>query len=66
MFTHSLLKFKTYLRNTALPLQYISLDGNSLTSTDLVNLGKGRYKIKVMIDKLYLFSWLVCVIFDLM
>uniref|UniRef100_A0A673MM98 Histidine ammonia-lyase n=1 Tax=Sinocyclocheilus rhinocerous TaxID=307959 RepID=A0A673MM98_9TELE len=27
--------------------RYISLDGNSLTSTDLVNLGKGLYKIKV-------------------
>uniref|UniRef100_A0A673J8M5 Histidine ammonia-lyase n=1 Tax=Sinocyclocheilus rhinocerous TaxID=307959 RepID=A0A673J8M5_9TELE len=26
---------------------YISLDGNSLTSTDLVNLGKGLYKIKL-------------------
>jgi len=32
---------------TAVRFQYISLDGNSLTSTDLVNLGKGRYKIKV-------------------
>uniref|UniRef100_A0A672MAI7 Histidine ammonia-lyase-like n=1 Tax=Sinocyclocheilus grahami TaxID=75366 RepID=A0A672MAI7_SINGR len=29
------------------PEQYISLDGNSLTSTDLVNLGKGLYKIKL-------------------
>uniref|UniRef100_A0A672M8I4 Histidine ammonia-lyase-like n=1 Tax=Sinocyclocheilus grahami TaxID=75366 RepID=A0A672M8I4_SINGR len=28
-------------------LHYISLDGNSLTSTDLVNLGKGLYKIKL-------------------
>ncbi|CAL8261350.1 unnamed protein product [Merluccius merluccius] len=27
--------------------EYISLDGNSLTSTDLVNLGKGLYKIKL-------------------
>uniref|UniRef100_A0A3Q3WLL7 Histidine ammonia-lyase n=1 Tax=Mola mola TaxID=94237 RepID=A0A3Q3WLL7_MOLML len=26
---------------------YISLDGNSLTSTDLVNLGRGLYKIKL-------------------
>lgn len=32
---------------TAVRLQNISLDGNSLTSTDLVNLGKGLYKIKV-------------------
>uniref|UniRef100_A0A671U480 Histidine ammonia-lyase n=1 Tax=Sparus aurata TaxID=8175 RepID=A0A671U480_SPAAU len=30
-----------------LPVQYISLDGNSLTSTDLVNLGRGLYKIKL-------------------
>uniref|UniRef100_A0A9J7Z5B7 Histidine ammonia-lyase n=1 Tax=Cyprinus carpio carpio TaxID=630221 RepID=A0A9J7Z5B7_CYPCA len=29
------------------PEQYISLDGNSLTSTDLVNLGKGLYMIKL-------------------
>ncbi|TKS73639.1 Histidine ammonia-lyase [Collichthys lucidus] len=29
------------------PGEYISLDGNSLTSTDLVNLGRGRYKIKL-------------------
>ncbi|NXX59421.1 HUTH lyase, partial [Scopus umbretta] len=29
------------------PEQYISLDGNSLTTTDLVNLGKGLYKIKL-------------------
>ncbi|KAM9377776.1 histidine ammonia-lyase-like [Pholidichthys leucotaenia] len=29
------------------PREYISLDGNSLTSTDLVNLGKGLYKIKL-------------------
>ncbi|XP_067358588.1 histidine ammonia-lyase isoform X2 [Channa argus] len=29
------------------PKEYISLDGNSLTSTDLVNLGKGLYKIKL-------------------
>uniref|UniRef100_A0A8C2XH44 Histidine ammonia-lyase n=1 Tax=Cyclopterus lumpus TaxID=8103 RepID=A0A8C2XH44_CYCLU len=29
------------------PCAYISLDGNSLTSTDLVNLGRGLYKIKV-------------------
>ncbi|KAK0130604.1 Histidine ammonia-lyase [Merluccius polli] len=27
--------------------EYISLDGNSLTSTDLVNLGRGLYKIKL-------------------
>ncbi|KAG8012764.1 Histidine ammonia-lyase [Nibea albiflora] len=33
--------------NAALPVQYISLDGNSLTSTDLVNLGRGLYKIKL-------------------
>uniref|UniRef100_A0A668TZR9 Histidine ammonia-lyase n=1 Tax=Oreochromis aureus TaxID=47969 RepID=A0A668TZR9_OREAU len=26
---------------------YISLDGNSLTSTDLINLGRGLYKIKL-------------------
>ncbi|XP_030587519.1 histidine ammonia-lyase isoform X1 [Archocentrus centrarchus] len=29
------------------PEEYISLDGNSLTSTDLVNLGRGLYKIKL-------------------
>lgn len=29
------------------PGEYISLDGNSLTSTDLVNLGRGLYKIKL-------------------
>ncbi|XP_060931842.1 histidine ammonia-lyase [Limanda limanda] len=29
------------------PEAYLSLDGNSLTSTDLVNLGKGMYKIKL-------------------
>ncbi|KAK4830395.1 hypothetical protein QYF61_010906 [Mycteria americana] len=29
------------------PEQYISLDGNSLTTKDLVNLGKGLYKIKL-------------------
>ncbi|CAG08696.1 unnamed protein product, partial [Tetraodon nigroviridis] len=29
------------------PKEYISLDGNSLTSTDLVNLGRGLYKIKL-------------------
>ncbi|MFV1400468.1 aromatic amino acid lyase, partial [Klebsiella pneumoniae] len=29
------------------PEQHITLDGNSLTSTDLVNLGKGLYKIKL-------------------
>lgn len=28
-------------------VQYIALDGDSLTTEDLVNLGKGRYKIKV-------------------
>ena len=28
-------------------MQYIALDGDSLTTEDLVNLGKGRYKIKV-------------------
>ncbi|CAI5665221.1 histidine ammonia-lyase [Oreochromis aureus] len=29
------------------PEEYISLDGNSLTSTDLINLGRGLYKIKL-------------------
>ncbi|XP_033491912.2 histidine ammonia-lyase [Epinephelus lanceolatus] len=29
------------------PGEYISLDGNSLTTTDLVNLGRGLYKIKL-------------------
>uniref|UniRef100_A0A3Q2ZMN9 Histidine ammonia-lyase n=1 Tax=Kryptolebias marmoratus TaxID=37003 RepID=A0A3Q2ZMN9_KRYMA len=29
------------------PEKYISLDGNSLTSTDLVDLGRGLYKIKL-------------------
>ncbi|GAA6224005.1 histidine ammonia-lyase [Lates japonicus] len=29
------------------PGEFISLDGSSLTSTDLVNLGKGLYKIKL-------------------
>ncbi|XP_061578458.1 histidine ammonia-lyase [Cololabis saira] len=29
------------------PEQFISLDGNSLSSTDLVNLGRGLYKIKM-------------------
>ncbi|XP_053174625.1 histidine ammonia-lyase [Scomber japonicus] len=29
------------------PGEYIALDGNSLTSTDLVNLGRGLYKIKL-------------------
>ncbi|KAJ8384349.1 hypothetical protein AAFF_G00206020 [Aldrovandia affinis] len=29
------------------PESYLFLDGNSLTSTDLVNLGRGRYKIKL-------------------
>uniref|UniRef100_A0A8D0D206 Histidine ammonia-lyase n=1 Tax=Sander lucioperca TaxID=283035 RepID=A0A8D0D206_SANLU len=29
------------------PAEYISLDGNTLTSTDLVNLGRGLYKIKL-------------------
>ncbi|XP_030625933.1 histidine ammonia-lyase isoform X2 [Chanos chanos] len=29
------------------PENYISLDGNNLSSTDLVNLGKGLYKIKL-------------------
>ncbi|KAM3609765.1 uncharacterized protein V6R79_019962 [Siganus canaliculatus] len=29
------------------PGEYISLDGNSLTSTDLVNLGRGLFKIKL-------------------
>lgn len=28
-------------------VQYIALDGDSLSTEDLVNLGKGRYKIKV-------------------
>lgn len=47
-------------------MQYISLDGNSLTSTDLVNLGRGLYKIKVLISKfLCSHGWFV-VIFDLM
>ncbi|NWS40446.1 HUTH lyase, partial [Probosciger aterrimus] len=32
------------------PEQYIFLDGNSLTTEDLVNLGKGLYKIKVKIN----------------
>ncbi|XP_075946077.1 histidine ammonia-lyase [Anarhichas minor] len=32
------------------PREYISLDGNSLTSTDLVNLGRGLYKIKLTLD----------------
>ncbi|KAK9516475.1 hypothetical protein VZT92_024401 [Zoarces viviparus] len=32
------------------PGQYISLDGNSLTSTDLVNLGRGLYKIKLTLE----------------
>uniref|UniRef100_A0A8C5FC12 Histidine ammonia-lyase n=1 Tax=Gadus morhua TaxID=8049 RepID=A0A8C5FC12_GADMO len=31
--------------------QNICMDGNSLTSTDLVNLGRGLYKIKVIINK---------------
>ncbi|XP_037307268.2 histidine ammonia-lyase [Pungitius pungitius] len=29
------------------PREYIALDGNSLTSTDLVDLGRGLYKIKL-------------------
>ncbi|XP_003444034.1 histidine ammonia-lyase [Oreochromis niloticus] len=29
------------------PEEYISLDGNSLMSTDLINLGRGLYKIKL-------------------
>ncbi|NXX73828.1 HUTH lyase, partial [Urocolius indicus] len=32
------------------PEQYISLDGNSLTTEDLVNLGKGLYKIKLTLE----------------
>ncbi|KAM7002204.1 LOW QUALITY PROTEIN: histidine ammonia-lyase [Tautogolabrus adspersus] len=32
------------------PGEYISLDGNSLTSTDLVNLGRGLYKIKLTME----------------
>ncbi|KAM7396944.1 hypothetical protein PAMP_019947 [Pampus punctatissimus] len=32
------------------PGEYISLDGNSLTSTDLVNLGRGLYKIKLTLE----------------
>ncbi|XP_054476139.1 histidine ammonia-lyase [Anoplopoma fimbria] len=32
------------------PGEYISLDGNSLTSTDLVNLGRGLYKIKLTVE----------------
>lgn len=46
-------------------MQYISLDGNSLTSTDLVNLGRGLYKIKVMFNKLYWSSRSSVLIFDL-
>uniref|UniRef100_A0A3Q3F6G8 Histidine ammonia-lyase n=1 Tax=Labrus bergylta TaxID=56723 RepID=A0A3Q3F6G8_9LABR len=33
-----------------LHVQYICLDGNSLTSTDLVNLGRGLYKIKLTME----------------
>uniref|UniRef100_A0AAQ6ARU4 Histidine ammonia-lyase n=1 Tax=Amphiprion ocellaris TaxID=80972 RepID=A0AAQ6ARU4_AMPOC len=48
------------------PLTYfISMDGNSLSSTDLVNLGRGLYKIKVMINKLYLLSCLACVVYGI-
>ncbi|KAK5867151.1 hypothetical protein PBY51_011667 [Eleginops maclovinus] len=32
------------------PREFISLDGNSLTSTDLVNLGRGLYKIKLTLE----------------
>lgn len=49
-------RIKTYwllLFNKHLPVQYISLDGNSMTSTDLVNLGRGLYKIKVTTNKVY-------------
>uniref|UniRef100_A0A8C4HKE1 Histidine ammonia-lyase n=1 Tax=Dicentrarchus labrax TaxID=13489 RepID=A0A8C4HKE1_DICLA len=30
------------------PKEYISLDGNSLTTADLVNLGRGLFKIKIL------------------
>lgn len=53
------------LCNTSLPVQYISLDGNSLTSTDLVNLGRGLYKIKVMINDCILCHGLSVLIFNL-
>uniref|UniRef100_A0A8D3D958 Histidine ammonia-lyase n=1 Tax=Scophthalmus maximus TaxID=52904 RepID=A0A8D3D958_SCOMX len=51
-FTHFLLQFSNVLYcqllcNTHLPVQYLSLDGCSLTSTDLVNLGRGLYKMKL-------------------
>uniref|UniRef100_A0A671LMT8 Histidine ammonia-lyase n=1 Tax=Sinocyclocheilus anshuiensis TaxID=1608454 RepID=A0A671LMT8_9TELE len=36
-----------YMFSVCREIDYISLDGNSLTSTDLVNLGKGLYKIKL-------------------
>ncbi|KAM8892804.1 histidine ammonia-lyase [Spinachia spinachia] len=32
------------------PREYIALDGNSLTSTELVDLGRGRYKIKLTLE----------------
>nr|XP_033808286.1 histidine ammonia-lyase [Geotrypetes seraphini] len=32
------------------PEQYISIDGNSLTAEDLVNLGKGLFKIKLTLE----------------
>ncbi|KAM7414861.1 hypothetical protein PAMA_019604 [Pampus argenteus] len=32
------------------PAEYLALDGNSLTSTDLVNLGRGLYKIKLTLE----------------
>lgn len=53
------------LCNTSLPVQYISLDGNSLTSTDLVNLGRGLYKIKVKIYDRILCHGLSALIFNL-
>uniref|UniRef100_A0A672NZL3 Histidine ammonia-lyase n=1 Tax=Sinocyclocheilus grahami TaxID=75366 RepID=A0A672NZL3_SINGR len=36
-----------YMFSVCREIDYISLDGNSLTSTDLVNLGKGLFKIKL-------------------
>uniref|UniRef100_A0A8C8CLC9 Histidine ammonia-lyase n=1 Tax=Oncorhynchus tshawytscha TaxID=74940 RepID=A0A8C8CLC9_ONCTS len=43
----------------ALPsLQNLFLDGNSLTSTDLVNLGRGLYKIKILDIYIYIYIYL--------
>uniref|UniRef100_A0A673MPW5 Histidine ammonia-lyase n=1 Tax=Sinocyclocheilus rhinocerous TaxID=307959 RepID=A0A673MPW5_9TELE len=39
-----------YMFSVCREIDYISLDGNSLTSTDLVNLGKGLYKIKLTLE----------------